>query len=509
MPTDNLNLVESMLANAATRPDAVAIAQGDLTWTFDRFASDVRRLSAGFLAQHIRPGDRVVLHLGNCIPAMIACYAGMAIGAIVVPLDISLTTAETERMLHKLRPSLYLGHADRYDRINDCEQSVLPAERRFTVDGIEGDGRGRSWLELLSYEDSKTLSVFQDPEAHAILITTSGATGEPKLVVHTQGSLRHTVSLAGALGWNRNVKSLCHAPLYRPLGYFALIVCMTLGISCVLPECREFSAGPVLDAIERHRCSRVAGTPLHVSELIKTQREQPRQVDSLSFCTVFGDSAPVELYDDFKRVFKLPLRNLIAMAEAIGCLCHGVNHQSVRIVPGLARLVDEDGALTPEGDVGELIVRGPSVFKGYWKSPGVVDDPKRDGWYYTGDMMRQTDSGELRYEIRRSDVIVRAGEHLSPLEIARALQTHPAVADAAVTGVPDVFWGQRVVGLVELVDPSKPCDVYEILGSAALQLADHKVPEALLVVDRIPRNSVGKLSRQVVAAIAARHLLDV
>jgi acyl-coenzyme A synthetase/AMP-(fatty) acid ligase len=181
----------------------------------------------------------------------------------------------------------------------------------------------------------------------------------------------------------------------------------------------------------------------------------------------------------------------------------------VRAVPGLAKLVDEHGAPTPEGDAGELVVRGENLFKGYWKSPGVVDDPKRDGWYHTGDMMRQTEDGEWSYEIRRSDVIVRAGQRLSPVEIARVLMTHPAVADAAVAGVTDPFLGQRVVGFIELVDPSRPCDTNDILGHAAHQLADYKVPEVLAVVDMIPRNGVGKVSRRVLAAMAAQFEIRV
>jgi long-chain acyl-CoA synthetase len=293
---------------------------------------------------------------------------------------------------------------------------------------------------LLDYEDADLIPLYQDADAHAMLIPTSGAAGNPKLVTHTQGTLLHTVELALAFAWNCNVGSLCHAPLYQPSGSLAVVVCLTLGAPCILPDSREFEPGPVLDAIERHHCTRLSGTPLDISKLIRTQRERPRRVDSLASCMVFGDIATPALYADFQRVFHTPLRNVVAMAEAIGCLYPGLDHQSVPVVPGLGRLVDEHGRVTPEGEVGELVVRGENVFKGYWKGPDVVDNPRRDDWYYTGEMMRQVDGDEFRYEIRKSDVIIRAGECLSPLEIARVLLSDRAVADAAVTGLPDPCW---------------------------------------------------------------------
>lgn len=500
----NPSLVECMLANAMAHPEVLAAVQGEHTWTFGRFASDVRRLSAGMLAQGIRPGDRIVLQLGNCVPALLACYAGLAIGAIVVPIDPAFKIAEMKRLLDVLQPSLYLAAPELDRLLEDSIPSFLPAGRRFTVEAAHKDGRSGTWQTLLANDDPDVFSFTHDPDAHAILIATSGATGDPKLVTHTQKTLLHTVELAIAFGWNRNVKAVCHAPLYRPLGAYALVMCMSLGVPCILAECSQFEPGPVLDAIERHRCTRVAAPPLEIAKLIRAQREAPRKVDCLSSCMVFGDSAAPELFDDFERVFGTPLHNLVAMSEAIGCLYLGTNNRSVRAVPGLAKLVDEHGAPTPEGDAGELVVRGENLFKGYWKSPGVVDDPKRDGWYHTGDMMRQTEDGEWSYEIRRSDVILRAGQRLSPVEIARVLMTHPAVADAAVAGVTDPFLGQRVVGFIELVDPSRPCDTNDILVHAAHQLADYKVPEVLAVVDKIPRNGVGKVSRRVLAAMAAQ-----
>ena len=184
--------------------------------------------------------------------------------------------------------------------------------------------------------------------------------------------------------------------------------------------------------------------------------------------------------------------------EACGSLTYGLEPGPVtRIVRGAqVRLVDENDEPVPPGEVGELAVRGPHVTIGYWAGPGRITDAPKEGWFHTGDLMRQDEKGDLWFVSRKKHLIVRGGSKISPVEVERVLMAHPAVRDAAVVGVPDPDLGQRVAGFVQVADGAQRVDVCEILAFAAERLADYKVPETLEIVDKIPRNTLGKIDRQ-------------
>jgi acyl-CoA synthetase (AMP-forming)/AMP-acid ligase II len=159
-------------------------------------------------------------------------------------------------------------------------------------------------------------------------------------------------------------------------------------------------------------------------------------------------------------------------------------------------LVDENDEPVPPGEVGELAVRGPHVTIGYWAGPGRITDAPKEGWFHTGDLMRQDEKGDLWFVSRKKHLIVRGGSKISPVEVERVLMAHPAVRDAAVVGVPDPDLGQRVAGFVQVADGAQRVDLSEILAFATERLAEYKVPETLKIVDKIPRNPLGKIDRQ-------------
>ena len=148
-----------------------------------------------------------------------------------------------------------------------------------------------------------------------------------------------------------------------------------------------------------------------------------------------------------------------------------------------------------------MLIRGPSVTPGYWTGPGQIDDPKTDGWFPTGDLMKQGEGDELWFFARKKDLIIRGGSNISPVEIERVLRGHAAVRDVAVVGIPDPVLGQRVAALVQLVgEPGVDVDK-DILADAKKKLADFKVPERLAIVTQIPRNALGKVDRKSVLAM--------
>src|SRR6185369_4066864 len=260
----------------------------------------------------------------------------------------------------------------------------------------------------------------------------------------------------------------------------------------------QFDAEAVLDAIAPHRCSLIIGLPFMFVALFEAQRARPRRVDSLRLCLTGGDVCPLWLQESFPTRFGTPLRSIWGASETIGSLTYSLQPGPVHpIVAGAQfQLIDDRGAPVPRGHVGELILRGPNVTIGYWSGPGRIDGLGRDGWYHTGDLMRQDEKGDLWFVSRKKDLIIRGGSNIAPAEVERVLVAHPAVHDAGVVGVPDAVLGQRVAGFVQLANGVESVTLGEILADISGQLADYKLPESLIITDEIPRNTLGKIDRR-------------
>ena len=167
------------------------------------------------------------------------------------------------------------------------------------------------------------------------------------------------------------------------------------------------------------------------------------------------------------------------------------------------RLVNEHQAPVAAGEIGELVLRSPNVSIGYWAGPGLVEDAPKDGWFYTGDLMRQDEKGNLWFVSRKKYLIIRGGSNISPVEVEQILTSHPAVQDAAVIGVPDPELGERVAGFIQLgsIDPQSST-LKDIRHHLAQRLADYKIPEKLTIVTKIPRNALGKIDRKLLLSVA-------
>jgi long-chain acyl-CoA synthetase len=205
---------------------------------------------------------------------------------------------------------------------------------------------------------------------------------------------------------------------------------------------------------------------------------------------------------DFEATLGAPLRNIWGATEVLGSHIHGLQPGPVtRIAPGAQiRLVDDEGRDVSRGEVGEYLVRGPYLTVGYWVAPDRIDPATRDGWYHSGDLMRQGEGDELWFVGRKKDIIIRGGSNISPVEVERVLLSHPLVQDAAVFGVPDPVLGQRVAAVVQLSNGAGDAALDDILRDTKHKLADYKTPERLLAVGAVPRSPIGKVDRRAAAA---------
>jgi long-chain acyl-CoA synthetase len=492
--------IAALYWRARKHPGAVAFVAGGEVWSYRRLATEAEQLAGVLLGRGLGAGDRVALHMANLPELAVAYYACFRIGAIACPLNIRFKTAELELLLQQLRPALYLGQAQLYPEIAPIPSDLLAANARFIVGGTNENSGAQPWRDLFIDTAESAVPLDPDVDRPAVLLTTSGTTGRPKFVAHSSATLSAMADSFLRLGLDEHHVAINAVPMMHVGGLATFLGCVRFGMPMVLFE--RFDPDTLLDAIESHRCSWLIGVPLMYAAIVGSQRTRPRRVDSMRFCLVAGDVCPPQLQRDVPEMFGIPLRSFWGSTETFGTFTFGLQPGAVsRPAPGTEfRLVDDKGKPVPRGAVGELLVRGPSVSVGYWSGPGRINAPS-DGWFHTGDLMREGERHEFWFFARNKDMIIRGGSNISPIEVEGVLIAHPAVRDAAVVGIPDVILGQRVVGLVKLADNSGESALDDILADAKVRIADYKVPEWLEAVDEIPRNALGKIDRKSLLAM--------
>jgi long-chain acyl-CoA synthetase len=477
-------------------PDSVAFCFSGNSWSYRRLAAEADRQAQAMLARGLEPGDRVALHMTNRPELIAAYYACLRIGAIASPLNIRLKTAELRPLLKRLQSKLFLGEALLYPQVVNIEAEVLPAGARFVIEHDAMDRSAQRWEAFFQGATTKVSARPPGSGRPAVLLTTSGTTGEPKFVTHTPETISAGISSWDCYGMDRTQIAIMPLPMVHGAGLYTFLAGIRFGMPMVLLE--RFDPAIVLDSISQRRCSWMLGMPFMFADMIVHQQARPRDVSALRFCCSAGDVCPPGLQENFHEVFGLPLHSLWGATE-VGAFLPGLETGPVtRVPPNLeAKLVDDQGVPVARGETGELLVRGPGVTPGYWEASGRIDDPKgKDGWFATGDLMRQGKDDQLWFVGRKKDLIIRGGSNISPVEVERVLCTHPAVRDAAVVGVPDAVLGQCVVALVQLVSGAGKNEPADIVAMARTYLADYKVPERLIIVGSIPRNTFGKIDRE-------------
>jgi long-chain acyl-CoA synthetase len=490
---------------AQTRPKSTAFVFHEQVWTYQRLAAEAESLARGLAARGVGPGDRVALHMMNRPEMIVAYYACFQLGAIAAPLRTAFKFAELTPLLQRLKPALYIGETGLYDNVAPVDVTILAHDKRYVLNGSFEDHGVQPWDRLFDVASNESLLVSPASYEPAVLINTSGTTGQPKFVMHTPATLSESLDLiVKHWGVSDDDVMIMPLPMAHMSGLISFLAYIQLGVPFILLE--GFDADTVLDAIERHRCTRYLGFPAQYAALLERQRARPRNLASLRVCLTGADVCPIDLQQRCPSILGVPLYNIWGATEAMGSLTFGLQHGPVvRIVKGARiRLVDDNGDEVADGEIGELLVRGANVFAGYWNDPRATAESLRGGWYHTGDLMRRGEGDDLWFVSRKKDIIIRGGTNISPLEVEQALVAcHPAVEEAAVIGLPDAVLGQRVFGFVKLADGTNDRVVSEILREVATQLASYKVPEGLKVLDEMPRNALSKVDRKALQTMAS------
>src|ERR1700753_524593 len=313
--------IEVLMQRVQDRPKDAVFIFHDKTWTYEMIAAKAELLARGMAAHGVKPGDRVALHMMNRPEFIAAYYACFRLGAIAAPLRTAFTFGELEPMLQRLSPALYVGDAGRDGIVAPISASVLPYDKRF-IAGTAQQYQDAAPLEKL-LEGAGNDPLFAPAASQpAVLITTSGTTGQPKFVVHTASTLAETVDLvAKNLEMSEDDVVAVPVPMAHITGLLSVIGYVQLRCRFVLFE--SFDADAVLDAIEHYGCTKYMGFPAQYAALLGCQRKKPRNLQSLQLCLTGGDTCPVDLQEQVTSVFGAPLYNVWGATEAVGRMKFG------------------------------------------------------------------------------------------------------------------------------------------------------------------------------------------
>jgi long-chain acyl-CoA synthetase len=337
----------------------------------------------------------------------------------------------------------------------------------------------------------------------AMILYTSGTTGTPKGAQLTHGNLRAATQIAiDLVGADENVVGLGALPMFHVFGLVSgLSAAMSVG-GCVtlLPR---FDPDKALEIVQRDRVTEFLGVPTMYSALLHHPEREQFDVSTLDLCVSGGAAMPVEVLRGFEEAFGAKVLEGYGLSET--CAIATFNRPdrerkpgSIGLpVPGVElMLADDDGHEVPEGEVGEILVRGPVVMKGYWERPeATADTITPEGWLKTGDMGRRDEDGYYYVVDRKKELIIRGGFNVYPREIEEVIYEHPAVREAAVLGMPHESLGEEIAAAVALKDGAEVTDV-ELRDYVKSRVAAYKYPRVVWIVDALPKGPTGKILKR-------------
>jgi len=491
----------SLVADLFTAPpdgvDPQALIDGDRTWTNGELGAAIGRAADALHHLGVGPGDRVAWSLPNCAELPIGFVAAQRLGAVWLGINQPLAGPEKQFLLDDSGATVFIA-------TGDTLAQVWPSTRRRDVEVDE-------WLELANRADLPPHPrVTLDPHAPAAIAYTSGTTGRPKGAVHSQHNLMWpglvTIETHPPSPHDRQGTPLAHTILNMlVLGVVSAWARGTTGVILHHTHAADFAA-----EVERHRVTRTTLVPTIVHDLVHRDDIDPASLASLESIIVGGAGTPAPTRRAFFEKFGIRAINGYGLSEAPS----GIVRESIDepidetaagypLDPFALSIVDPDGHELPPGEEGEICVSpattGPwagcwTPTLGYWRRPEATADLLRGGVLHTGDVGTLDAAGRLTISGRRSELILRGGANVYPVEVETVLANHPHVAEVAVYGVPDERLGHRVAASIVAAVAEPDLDAIRVY--CAEHIAAYKIPAVIDVRASLPRNSMGKVVKQ-------------
>jgi len=500
---------------AAMRGDAQPfLVYGDKRWGFGQFVAEANSVSNKLKQWGVQRGDRVAVLSANNPQWCLTFWGTVNIGAILVGLNGWWTADEILYGLEDSGAKILVADKRRLERVEDELGSLKSLERVIVAE--------TDFEELVADPTPELPTDEIDEDDPAVIFYTSGTTGRPKGAISTHRSmianLQNTIfgAMAGAMagdgaaiptGGDTQTASLLTSPLFHVSGcHSGLVVGLLAGIKIVIPDGR-FEPEKVLGLIQDEKVTVWATVPTMVWRVCEWPGRHDYDTSSISSVAYGGSPSAGELQRKVKETFPnvRTMTNAYGLTESssVATAISGKDFEERPTSVGRPmpvvdiKIADAAGDEVPTGETGEVLIKGPIIMPGYWGKPEETAKSVRNGWLHTGDIGRVDEDGYLYITDRAKDMIIRGGENIYCVEIENRLVEHPAVADAAVIGVPHPELGEEVKAVVQ-VEPAQSITEDEVRQWVAETLAYFKVPTYVdLQDDKLPRNASGKLLKNV------------
>jgi long-chain acyl-CoA synthetase len=488
-----MNLASVLTDSAQRDPDHVALRLDDMEVSYGLLDEGSARLAAVLADRGLEPGDRVGIMLPN-VPYFAVCYYGvLRAGGVVVPMNVLLKRREVAFYLGDSGAKLMFG----WDGFADDAKAGAEEAGAECIVVKPGE-----FEEMLAGVEPRREVVDRAPDDTAVILYTSGTTGTPKGAELTHDNLKRNCEITRDMfGIGGEVVTLGALPLFHSFGQTCSMNA-TIAAGGTLSLIPRFDPGKALEIIARDKVNLFQGVPTMYSALLHHEGHDQFDTATLELCVSGGSAMPVELMRGFEDAFGCKILEGYGLSESSPVA--SFNRPDRERKPGSIgipiegvemKVVDDDGNDVPQGEVGEIVIRGHNVMKGYWNKPDETGDTLLDGWLHTGDMAKIDEDGYFFIVDRKKDLIIRGGYNVYPREIEEVLYEHPAVREAAVIGVKDDKLGEEVGAAVALKD-GEDASAQELRDFVKEQVAAYKYPRRVWFVDELPKGPTGKILKR-------------
>ena len=502
----SLNLASIVSYSARYHADATALIHDEAQLTFTDVDAYVQAFAAHLRAQGVEQGDKVALLMPNSRSFTLAYFGILHAGATVVPISFLSVEREITYALDDSDARALVAWAALGDHIRTGHAAAQDCRTLIAIDESDGpltvvDGPP---IELAVRCDIAATA----PTDTAVILYTSGTTGQPKGAELTHFNMYSNAQISNERLLSTREQSvrlgpgdvvLSVLPLFHSFGQTCNQNSGMLG-AAALTYMQRFDAEQALSVMERDRVTTFSGVPTMYFQLLNYPDADKYDLSSLKYCFSGGAAMPVDVMHAFEDKFGVKVLEGYGLSETSPVATFSVLDKPYK--PGSIgepiygcdmKIVDADDRDLPPDEVGEIVIRGYNVMKGYYKRPEATAEVMRGGWFHTGDLGRMDEDGYFYVVDRKKDMIIRGGFNVYPREVEEVLYAHPAVNEAAVIGVPSDEYGEEVKAFVAL---KGDVTEEELLAYCKANLAATKYPRLYEIRDELPKGSTGKILRK-------------
>jgi long-chain acyl-CoA synthetase len=504
----SLNLGVILRESAKKTPDAIAMVLGDVQLPYGVLHGYAQRFAGALAKLGVRRGQHVALMLPNVPHFTIAYYGAHYAGAPVVPMNVLLAPDEITYHLNDSDAVAlvvwegFLDHAQAgFARAETCKHLIVAKADQSDTAAPEG---AHNMTALIGTSEPITQLPDTMPDDTAVMLYTSGTTGRPKGAELTHFNMFYNAEYSATklLPMTAETTALATLPLFHSFGQTVIqnAVLASGGKIVLLPR---FEPEAAFGLMQKHQVSLFAGVPTMYFALLNHPNADEYDLSKLELCVSGGAAMPVEVMKAFDDKYGVSILEGYGLSETSPVASFNTLDQPKkagsigRPIWGVEfRLEKDDGTVVEaDGEPGEICIRGHNVMKGYYNKPEANAEVIRDGWFHSGDIATRDGEGFYFIVDRKKDMIIRGGYNVYPREIEEVLYAHPAVAEAAVIGVPHESHGEEVKAIVALKE-GQTADVMALVEYCKEKLAAYKYPRIVEIVDELPKGPTGKILKR-------------